>query len=895
MPNPLTGDYEAVLQVSGATINRLLASMHQNAFDNSKLPSFPHSVRMRIGDDHAFEGVRGLVHAQVSVPRVELIHGVTDRFILEVGVRAWYRPDPGTVPLPAFIHGIVRAEYRLDDIDPSCLGWSRKAGDFLWIRVVRDSVRFQGTAEEDKSMFDLAAAVSTGDPAAAAAANVAKVTRQIARLLAKRFEATPHPVSKRFRRGSLRSLNAPIGGSAVALPLGLTGEPLGQIASINNVLLEERDFGVAISREYILSQVQPILDDVKRNFSLTISLSYKYNVDVGIFDVDVITVNISWRVTLTAATADWSGGWIPLLNMYAGVITIKVSGQALTSKSEFNITFDATQLVAVTFDASTERFVVAAVGSPTVNVQPKAYEVYAKSKIENQIKPQVQAAVGQLVDQLDLSARKGDLVNQLRTIDTSADARFDEAVFGPYGVIVRGRIFLTPRRQPAIVFEKTAAEDGHSALESWIPGGRIDRFEWSWTCSGSGDPGNATYHDRFLLRRPWGKKGRWGMAVGLETLPLPGLDGGGSVCLRITGVRLDPVTGQFVTVTGTKKCTRFGLDFAAAIGKGERLFLRDMPELSQDVPFPQLKELPLIAARRGRDTAGTANTLLIYVDDAWDGETAGTLEGGLEACRRYDAGLAVLVLFREGVLDAGGPRLVADIETHMRRLGIAAHVNEDVNGGWSRALELRAGPGEPGWVIIAPDGAALWTHQGRIASHDLATALDTHLRRCGDLRPSAFQTGVKVGMQVSATGLYSDMIDLAESPCPPLQLGGRGFGEAVVTFVQKNSAASAIHLRKLAGQYGQQEDEQGPVVVVVVDAVDPREAEVLTNELGLDFVVVADPTGKITDRFGIGLWPTTIKLDRAGIVTGIVSGMAQRRGRGSPCREDDDRRGDAAG
>src|SRR6266545_562362 len=146
MPNPLTGYFEAVLQVSGATINRLLASMHQNAFTNLNLPSFPHSVQMRIGDPHAFDGVRGRLHAQLSVPQVELIHGAIDRFILEVGVRAKYKPDPGTTPLPAFIHGTVRAEYRIQDIDPHCLGWSSaSASKYLWIRVVKDSVRFTGT------------------------------------------------------------------------------------------------------------------------------------------------------------------------------------------------------------------------------------------------------------------------------------------------------------------------------------------------------------------------------------------------------------------------------------------------------------------------------------------------------------------------------------------------------------------------------------------------------------------------------------------------------------------------------------------------------------------------------------------------------------------------------
>ncbi len=117
--------------------------------------------------------------------------------------------------------------------------------------------------------------------------------------------------------------------------------------------------------------------------------------------------------------------------------------------------------------------------------------------------------------------------------------------------------------------------------------------------------------------------------------------------------------------------------------EGGRLFLRDMPELSQDVPFPQLKDLPL-AARRRRSGAGAANTLLIYVDEAWTGETAELLRGGLEACRRYDAGLGVLVLFREGVLDAEGPRVIPEIEKFTRQLGIPAHVNEDVNGGWSR-------------------------------------------------------------------------------------------------------------------------------------------------------------------------------------------------------------------
>ena len=155
MPNPLTGDFEAVLQVSGSTVNRLLASMHQNAFTDPKTPSFPHSVRMRLGDDHAFEGVRGVVHAQIGVPQVELYHGVTDRFHLALGVRAWFRADPGTKPMATYIHGTVHADYRLRDIPSNCLGYAHTAAGFLWVRVVRDSVRFLGTAEDEQGFADL--------------------------------------------------------------------------------------------------------------------------------------------------------------------------------------------------------------------------------------------------------------------------------------------------------------------------------------------------------------------------------------------------------------------------------------------------------------------------------------------------------------------------------------------------------------------------------------------------------------------------------------------------------------------------------------------------------------------------------------------------------------------
>ena len=263
MANPLTGDFDAVLQVSGSTVNRLLASIHQNGGTKTTLPGFTHGTRLRVGDPTPIDGMRGTIEFQVSVPHIDLIHGVTDRFWLDVGVRARYRADPGSVPVPEFIHGIVRAQYRIDPIDPSCWGWEKLAAQYLWIRVIPDTVSFTGTAVDDDLDFSVLAAGM--DPAVADA----RITRLARVLLKVRFEATPHKVSKRFRKGSMRSLHVGANRSVVAVPLGLTGDPIaGQIESINQDLLDGRDFGIAISRDVILAKAQHELDALRASFSM---------------------------------------------------------------------------------------------------------------------------------------------------------------------------------------------------------------------------------------------------------------------------------------------------------------------------------------------------------------------------------------------------------------------------------------------------------------------------------------------------------------------------------------------------------------------------------------------------------------------------------------------------
>lgn len=868
MPNSLTGDFDAVLQISGGTINRLLASMHQNAFVNPDLPSFPHSVRMRIGDRDPIDGVRGVVRAQIGVPRIELIHGATDRFIMEVGVRAWYRPDPATEPFPAFIHGTVRAEYRVVDIDPSCLGWSKLAHEYLWIRVVQDSVTFRGTAEDDQSVLE-AMIISPSNPAA----NIAKVRRQVAGLLAQRFEARPHRLtSQRFRRGALRSLKTPTGETAVALPLALSGEPSGDIHSIEAILLAGWDVAVGVSIEAIMSLVAPIADAIGK---LSMTVPVNESGFSTVYHVGVHPPSVQWQPFGSHA-----------------VLKISVSGWANTNSVLANATFSIEQNITLGFAAGA---LSVTPWSPGVKVTANGFlspvvAQIVKATILGVVPPTMQTVCAKAQNAIGAMTRTSELSEQLATLDDHAAVTLDDAEFLADGVIIRGTIAVAPRRRLVVKTETTV--DAHSALDSWIPGGRIDRFEWSWTWAGSGDPGAATHHDRFLLRRPPGKLGRWGIATSL-TAPLPGLDGWGTVCLTIVGARVDPVTGEFVTVRSTQRCRRFGfLVLQLPPLDRERVFVRDIPQLAQDVPFPELATLPVVAPSGTSGTAGAVNTLVLRVE-GWGPDVAEALDEGLRRCGRYDAGLTLLVLFREGLLDRGGRSLLEEVETFAQRAGIAAVVNEDVNASWARALALRAESGGPAWAIIAPHGLVVWTHEGRIAGDALASALDTHLRRCPDPQPFEYRLGVDVGTRITPDALHPG-VGFAVSHCPPVPPGHPGVAQMAVTFVQKRSAASTAHLRNLAGRYGQHEGTRGPSLVVVVDKADPHEVEALTNELGLDVIAVADPAGTIADRFGVRVWPTTLTLDHLGAVSDIEMGVRSRRHDGVHSSKGDSHAGDAA-
>ena len=558
-------------------------------------------------------------------------------------------------------------------------------------------------------------------------------------------------------------------------------------------------------------------------------------------------------------------------------VAITLTGEARTQKSEFNWDFDVTQLLLLSFDAPNEQFTAAPFGSAAVNVHgPFAaiIDAFAKPRIQQQVGGQLQGAVSGIAAALSLGQRKDELVNQLRTIDDQANAWLDEAVFTPDGVIVRGQIALSPRRGPAHVVKTTHEQDGYTAFDSWIPGGRIDSFRWSWTWfNNAGDAGSDTRTDRFLLRRPpGGSIGNFGLALGLRR-PLPGLDGMGQVCLIIHGVQVHPVTGDLVPVSTARKCRRFGFDINLATPG--RVFLREWVPGPRD-PIGPVAEAAIHEIGGPRTRGHGGNTLVVRTGDEWNREVAVALRDGLASSGRRDAGLLVLILFPDGTLMRSGAEVTAQFGELAAELQAPLVVNEDVGGSWSKALRMDGDEEAAGqrleWRLVSPTGGVTWAHRGPTTPRELASALDDYLFPSPAAVVSPIMPRVEPGARASSlvldAGLTEHLFEV-ESSCPPPPLGRFGIATGV-TFVKKNSAASDAALRKLAEEHGRRTSEQ--FAVVIVDGADPGDIDQLSRSLPEGTLAFPDPDGAISRRFGVRVWPSSVAVNDAGRVTEFEMG-----------------------
>jgi peroxiredoxin len=899
MANLLTGDFEAVVQISMRQINGLLASLHQNGADENATLKLPHSSGFLIGHDrpdfadqvradlsewvrsfqtaspsggvqdfreHLTEfappgvaklmqdalaevggvlappdatpaTVRGTARVQFASPTVSLPDGSTAEVTIHAGIRAHYQPDPGTEGLPEPIHGEVEATYEVRVV--------MNPRDHR--RPIRRQLHIQPSSQDSKIRF--VAAQGTGLSAAA----VEQISLQVRKALREGLTMLPVDLLPGFPFSQFKAVGSGLpspfpnpfpGQHALALPLQLSGaaSPAGGVQSLSHAFVGSSGFGFAVSNDYVTTMLH--VSAIKaaiaaRHITLTVDLGF----------------------TSVSATYSFRFSVGPALNWRVGAIDIhgRIELETGTTLAP-NGFVEFTQTVTLELNPSTQIISLKAVGDPSVD---ESWFI-PHNTVLNIVKSETNHALTSSAGPVNtaFADARTKLVSGLRAFDPSLSAHYTGVAITPDGIIVRGEMSGSgPRRAAVIDIAETNGRQAFTAHKSWIPGGRIDRLIWSWVehtghvpTVWSGVVKTFVDEHQFIFAKP------------------PGITELGSVCLRIEGTQT-LADGQVVGAAGGTTC-----------------HLPDFGELLDSPSWWSPITLPIWTPGAGPDSvlrehvAGHIsvqasaphsgdpghNTLVCFPD--WKSAKPLEMLGrAVSAMRRKRFSLVVVVVLPPGAFDSRRREVEARLASVGERFPAMLLPTEDHEGGWSKAFDVAK---TPSVYLVNARRQFVWKHEGEADSKLLAAALDEHLT------PAAAPRSRPLRLDVSAGAPAPDAIFQDHQ--------GDGFAlhrmrgeEVLLNFWQAWSAPCIKELVRLQALQSP-DDRPVPRVIAFHGGPDGKVLDKIAKQHGLTFSLVQDTDQRIARQFGVRCWPTTLSLGHDGIVNHVQFGMASEHARPHP-------------
>lgn len=892
MANNLTGYYDAVVQISLRQLNGLLATLHQNGASDDPPLRLGHHGMLRVGDPpkspsdefrlsfrkwirdfqmaggpgrldelHAHlavsappgasrviedtfaklgkvkprkevpgkapEHVRGRVKFQLSSPTVSVTSGATSEVTLQAGVRAHYDPDPGTmdVALPKHpLRGEVRAVFELG-ISPS--GTGRQ----LSIRPSSNDSKIQFVAAPGTNL---------------SATEVARISTEIRKVIRDHFTPLPVDLPPDFPFSEFKALGSG-SGQLIALPVQVSGSPVpaGHVQSIDHSFVESSGFALAASKEYVEGLLDPLFESVRDAIR-----DFRRQITVG---VTVFGVPLTQTITFTLQRK--SG---PTLSWASGTIKLSASLKLVVRPGP-DVSFTFTQKFKLALDAPTQSVTLEPDGDPTVDTDLPFN--FLHDAFENEIKGARDQAlsagptpVNEVVNQVFDGAKKK-LVKGLRAFDESASATFTAVKVTADGLIVRGEIGSAPRPAPVVEIHETDDGRTYTALASWIPGGRVDRFIWSWV--------ELSRNPTELLsdtRRSFTAEHRF-------TFPKPaGIAGLGSVSLRIEGTQTGS-DGQVVSVTGESTPQlrdAFGPIMVVPSWWEPVIVPVWLPDAA---PGAALKDRIAghITLQSGTppSSALTHNSLVYFPDWRRDKPLEPVLRV-MAAMKRQKVSLVLIVVLPEGAFDGSRSAAEAKLRGIAERFAGRFMLTEDSEGGWTRTF---AAARKPAAHLINARREFVWKHDGEIDAEAMAAALDKHILpapapRSRPLRLAVSQCCGKRAPDVSFEDHRGRRFALH-------RMRGR---EVQLNFWLAWSAPCIKELLRLHALQ-KQAGARSPFIVAFHGGKDGKALNELRKRHGLTFPLVQDADQAIARQFGVNCWPTTVSITADGFVSRVQFGL----------------------
>jgi peroxiredoxin len=817
MANNLTGNFDAVLLVRVKKINAILATLHQNGACEDASPTLLHSAITRVGGRGVHEiaavETRGMARVQLSTPAISLPVGSISEVTLHVHARAQYTPNPGTLALPEPVHGQVRV---------TC---SVAVKPLLGFGPAKKVLEVTLPSQDNKIQFDPAPGISLSQ------LEFGHLLRTIRNTVRSAFEPVNTEVPGGF---PFRDFKGVGGGQVLALPLSLTPgvEPPPQAINTVNQNFVIHDFAVGISREFVDRQLQPTIDrllEFKRSFENWWT---------------------TYHVSITSAEVEWETGFLRLI----------VRARARAARAP-NYTVTVRQKLTLTLNSVSQKVALGASNadlSISLSGTGSSFLGFVKDRIRNAIIPERDAALPPAEDLINdkLSGEDGALTrinNGLKSVDDSARAQFSQIRISPDALILDGQIATKIRSAPLANFKATADGSGFTALESWIPGGRIDRFQWSWILQNSiavwGQEVEArTETHSFILPRP--SPPSQGFVLG-------------DVCLRVEGVQVDP-HGNEISVSGGGVCSVSPPDVAWKMPAGSDPMLIPIwePKIPPDAILNEgiAAHVNVLSDRRPSGRIA-ANALVHFAGPRGTDRILTGLGEALGRARQKEAPFLAVVVLPEGAF--GTRRREAEA-----RLGSLAEdfwgrllLTEDYAGAWTRSFGVAEGPAT---FLLNGQGDVAWKHSGALDGDALGKAVDEHF---GSGRPPKFRP-LRIAIPLCE---WVPAILVTDDRGQSLALRKLRGHPVLLNFWQSWSAPCIRELKRLQSLQAAG-GEAAPVIVAVNGGEHGDVLPEIRRRHGLDFALVQDPGRSIARQFGIECWPTTVSINAEGKIEGARFG-----------------------
>jgi peroxiredoxin len=878
MANSLTGDFDLVAEISSMAVNRVLAAMHQ-------CERFLHSVSLRVDDNPhptrpnwpvvvgAVDGFGDAIANQQQIGSPNPFPGasaITDPTLAGFGLVI--NPDLLVSQLPPITPSHISGVAQLQLFPPVLVG-PDAAGANLTVRtnVMTRYFPDKGTARLAEFMrgdLEISAPVSTiavsrmrvieidfkADQAnisftnsyssqSLSAEDLAGINLCIQNGLRTSFLPSSITLPSNIADVQLRTLPG-----AIAILLNLN-DHASNPASVNNVFLGAGDdFAFAVGRDYLVNTLNSIASNI-----------VSQSIPPATFAVDLgfTTLHYSYPIQLTSA----------LFDIQTNKIVLTIQGNAgpeqnghppssfsFTVTVEFSITVAGLSVslsrgnVSVSTSSTAANIVDFFTGDITGSVEDAIDAVMANTGAGNTVSTM-----------LDLNSTLGASLNaQLKAADGTPPIDpqgifliYRSAEIQPDGIVLRGSLMLLEWPSPYVEFEQIPAVrpnpvlvptgPDYTALKTWIPGGTITQYEWSVQGQEQAYPFDVD-PNRFVLLHS-APEAQDAAVAGAVALP-----GYSPLCLTITGTRISDYTSPPVYQPVTASVcgvTRFKVGLLPGALTGATF----APTVAAVRPGPSGQVSVTGHAPVETDTTGRSSPNLIV---HFAGERPSGLEfltEALDESKRTDAPTAIIAV------------LNPDEMTKAKYVPGVIY-SDDVEA-WQKALRVKAA-NSPLTLLMNPRGAIAWQQEGCSDAQKLASVLAKTLVKREPVPLGVTRPNVRIGQPVP-NFLFEYT---AGREMPVRKLAGRPL---VLVFWRSSSKPSIQAVRDLQAVVTKGKAAQ-PMLLGINDGDSPEIARNAAAEAGLTATLVVDPKSEISQACGFKLWPTVVRVNAAGTITGIESG-----------------------